>query len=228
MIPLNRAFALAGFVAIAAAFALPAQATLIYEDGTGGVPDLVGDEVQDAIDENSAYLGEDVDFVGRMEQIAANGFELEDEGSEGFPTLIDPLDGESITITCTQTKDAADDCVAFNWDIVLKGAWEIVKIGIKSGGGSDAKGYWLLDPFASDDGSLPGFSVLSGSVSCLDYAVLFGLSECRVSGRGVKVKGISHIDFFGVSGDTVVPEPLTLAIFGLGLIGLGISARRVL
>jgi hypothetical protein len=227
MIQFTRAFVLAAVAAFAVTFAIPAQATLIYEDGVnngpnGVVPDLVGAEVEDAIDENTAYLGQEVDFVGRVEQIEDDGFALETPDTEGFPTIIDDV-GESITITCTQDKGETDECVAFDWDIVLKGAWEIVKIGIKSGGGSDAKGYWLLDPFASDDGSLPGFSVLSGSVGCLDYAALFDLEACTLTGRN-GIKAISHIDFFGVKGQA--PEPLTLGLLGLGLAGIGFGLRR--
>jgi hypothetical protein len=44
---------------------------------------------------------------------------------------------------------------------------------------------------------------------------------------GGNVAAVSHIDVFGVAGSTPrVPEPTSLALFGVGMLGTGLVARR--
>jgi hypothetical protein len=75
-------------------------------------------------------------------------------------------------------------------------------------------GYFLLDGPAVD-----GF--LSGTFS------VTGLPGCT-QGNCRNGTGISHLTLFGINGSTDVPEPGSLVLLGLGLLGLGMlaGARR--
>ena len=161
---------------------------------------------EEAIAANEALLGVPVDFVGKLED--APGFDTFDAlpGLPGFPG--------TLSVTCTGTKlGELDECISFDWvfdDSSLASAWEIVKIGIKSGGGLN--GYWRLDPFAKE-----------GSFSCASYSQLFG-------GDGTSclpdILAISNITFFGTPNTTTMPEPSTLALLGLGVLGIGCARKR--
>ena len=67
-----------------------------------------------------------------------------------------------------------------------------------------AKGGPNFNVFLNDDGNM-----LSGSWTTPDN------------------KGLSHLSFYDSKGNgTAIPEPASLALFGLGLLGLGFAARR--
>lgn len=213
----------AGAVLLSATSIGPARAEpftgdYIFEDGVNlwqgsTTPDLQGvDDIQDMIDANSTLFGEQVDFVGRVEFDNDTGIFTEEGDTQGFLPI------GSLFVTCVEFKD--DDCIGFDWAFdftTLDLTWKIVKIAAKGG---QSSGAWALDPFALDDS---GDDIIEGEFRCADYRALFGgdLEDCD---EGPTIKGISHLDFFGVN--TTIPEPMTLALFGLGLLGLGAARRR--
>ncbi|MBY6072596.1 PEP-CTERM sorting domain-containing protein [Marinobacter salsuginis] len=61
---------------------------------------------------------------------------------------------------------------------------------------------------------------LQSLVSSGEWAFIVG-SDVRPTGGG-----LSHVNLYGKKGDITVPEPGTVALFGLGLVGLTIARRR--
>lgn len=227
-----KVLALAAVVAPLLAVATPSQAVLIFENGVESSPNFSNGDpspnlvdpsnsinnaagIQNVIDENTVYLGVDVDFVGRVNDGDGDTF-----GASGSAHGFDAIG--SVSVTCTQSKDGGG-CIAFDWSFdrsSLASDWQIVKIGVKGG---TRMGFWALDPFADSP-----TDIVTGSFGCADYAKLFTTLGCLTSGP--TIKAISHIDFFGTVNDIPpppkLPEPLTLALFGLGLVGLGMGSRR--
>jgi len=131
----------------------------------------------------------------------------------------------ALTVTCT---DDDNKCGTFDWDFEqslvdgLNGSWDIVKIGVKYGGGNSSNAgtaYFLIDPegTGADSGSFNIFSY----VSAPDNGPLAGFF-----GKNGKLHGLSHVDFLGTQEATNVTEPGMLALFAFGLAGLGTLSRR--
>jgi hypothetical protein len=133
------------------------------------------------------------------------------------------------------TGCTVSDCTgAFqvNFDFAgLDKDWQIVKIAELGGPAQWAKGVWVTDTLQIG----PLSDLQSGSVSLqewLDYTA----SAKTVSGcSGPQPPGgcnhdlgnpIWHMLVFGVGTQTSVPEPGTLMLLGLGLIGAGAAARK--
>ena len=54
----------------------------------------------------------------------------------------------------------------------------------------------------------------------------FELEFGDLVGDWISEQGLSHASLYGIVGDTTVPEPGTLGLLGLGLLGVGLARRR--
>lgn len=102
------------------------------------------------------------------------------------------------------TQNADKVTGTFSIDSSLWDTWSSIAIGFKFGTGNQPDEWFIY--------------LLNGLVSSGDWQFV------NVFGRG---GGLSHIQLYGVErNETKVPEPGTLALFGLGLLGVAFAQRR--
>ncbi len=87
----------------------------------------------------------------------------------------------------------------------------------------DKSGSWAIDTLAGLDNIVITLKAANGfGAFLLDLTVSDPLSGTWSSG-----KDLSHASIYYKGEPTKVPEPSTLALIGLGLVGIGIARRRV-
>lgn len=199
----------------------------------GSARDLVfgsnqsGRDVDDIAKVNGLVLFGDenrVKALGKVDDIVNSS--APQTTAESFDDALTFNDG-ALTVTCT---DAAGKCGTFDWSFDqslvagLEGEWDIVKIGVKYGGGRKNKSgtaYFLIDP--------DGNGADAGSFDILAYADPSdnGPLDGIFNKKG-KLRGLSHVDFFASQdvATNTVPEPAAFGLFGIGLLGLGLLARK--
>lgn len=99
-----------------------------------------------------------------------------------------------------------DKSGTWSFDQSLWDDFNVGAIGFKFGTGNEPDEWFV---FSLQDGVFEG-----------DWNFFFGSAN---DGRG---GGLSHLTLYAKDGSVTVPEPGTLALFGLGLIGLGLARRN--
>jgi hypothetical protein len=136
--------------------------------------------------------------------------DITDWGSGNFRPGIDSINTATLTIWLY------DD--AFFGDLPLLGDGQET-VGFKLDGGGWTSSQPVdgnVIPFFWDDFDFIVTSLVSD-----------GMLNVKIrSNRGDFQFGASHLEAWGNKGGRSVPEPATLSLFGLGLLGLGFAARR--
>jgi hypothetical protein len=176
-----------------------ALTAMLYAIPASAVPVLCEDITRNHMYVDSAYVSSCVDAgSGNI-----NGNPATDDFLLANPSLNYTNLGEGGFTQDTQTKTGSTG--DFSLDASLWNSWTSIAIGFKFGTGNQPDEWfvYLLDPLVS-----------SGDWS---FVNLFGTGG-----------GLSHVQLYGVERGTSVPEPGTLGLFGIALIGAALARRRKL
>ncbi len=85
---------------------------------------------------------------------------------------------------------------------------------------------WSYTPGANDP-EIHYFTVKQGNSYNLWYDLTSQITNFSIDLDDIGYNGYSHVTWFGAGNpNTAVPSPNGLALLGLGLVGVGIAARR--
>lgn len=169
------------------------------------------------------------------------GFDAETEGTDYsniFTTSISTL--LDITFECTSGAGFGD-CTAFNWtlttdedivqntrDLIGPSTFDHLAFSLKSSSGFAVYDFNFKSIFQSE---VDAGNALFGQPEAFETAFILGgtIQMNDFTNHKGKAQGISHINVFArdPADTTTVPEPSTIAIFGLSLIGLSLRRKKV-
>lgn len=121
------------------------------------------------------------------------------------------VSADSVSGTWTYTPGVDDPAVKY---------W-VAKTG-GGGGNADFTVFWEVDAAAMQSGGACDGTTDYYTLACLQEALVQTTNTWVTAGG----RGLSHITFYNTKGPTIVAAPVTLALMGLGLLGMGMMRRR--
>ena len=95
-----------------------------------------------------------------------------------------------------------------------------VRYWVAAGGNEGFLLHWIVDDGGT--GVPPLVCGTAYSLACLNLALPVTSGDWSTLGGAA----LSHISWYDTEGGTTIPEPVTLALFGVGLAGYGLARRR--
>jgi hypothetical protein len=193
--------------------------------GASGGGNLSSGQIESIEATNEGFLGVGIDLVGKID--------INEDGSITFSPAATNFIGVTADFTCNSGSDS--DCKSgFTFTLDFGSIdWQIVKVAVKAAGPTNPNGIFFVCDIpgngACQGNELSGeFGGLqTGTVSFEEWANYCGGSNAVTNTANCSFNpGISHFLVWGVQGETTVPEPATLTVLGLGLVGIGIAARK--